>query len=209
VRRAVVATVIAGLTGLAINGVSLTATAARQATVTLRIYDHAGLPVATSAGLQAAAATALARAAITLDWRFCATSAPERHARCAAAPEQREIVVRIVERHDGLGSTHCGVAWPRPAGGGFISLARTCAARTAMALMRGSPAPAVVASEAEVLGYTLAHEVAHVLLPGSPHSRDGLFRARLDRRHWRRLRTGHLTFLRQDALRLSDAASRR
>lgn len=193
--------------GLVLGGESLTA--ARHATVTLRIYDHAGLPGATSAGLQDAAAAALARAAITLDWRFCATSAPGRHARCATAPDAHEIVVRIVERHDALGTKHCGVAWPRPSGGGFISLARTCAAHTATALMRGTPAPAVVASEAEVLGYTLAHEVAHVLLPGSPHSRSGLFRARLDRRHWRRLRSGQLSFLGRDAQRLSEAASRR
>lgn len=174
--------------------------------IVMRIYDSAALPSAVASELRAATEAALAPTGITIDWRACADDNPTKHVACATPQSRREIVVRMVDSHALVGARHCGFAL-RTSGGGFISLSRACALRAASYLeRRREPGQPPIATEGEILGYTLAHELAHVLLPGSPHSTSGVFAGRLHRAHWRRMRSGLLSFLPRDVARLREAA---
>ncbi|HUA59507.1 MAG TPA: hypothetical protein VML19_12175 [Verrucomicrobiae bacterium] len=55
---------------------------------------------------------------------------------------------------------------------------------------------------AEVLAASLAHEIGHLLLHSSAHSRNGIMSARMDQRQMRLLERGELTFTPDEAARL-------
>lgn len=190
---------------IAIGAPPATAEQPRAPIVTMRFYNTARLPATTAAELRVATESALAPTRIAIRWHLC-SGASATHAECAAPRARRDVVVRVLQGHESLGVRRCGFAVPSSAGG-FISLSRECASRTVGSLKRRlRPREPDMATEAEVLGYTLAHELAHLLLPGSPHSTEGLFRSPLDRRQWKRLRDGQLVFLPGDARRLHAAA---
>lgn len=175
--------------------------------LTVRLYDTVALPPSTIAGMRAAADEAVATAGITLQWLSC-TNETSGSAACGRPRTDGDIIVRLLAEHDVATVARCGYSVSTEGVRGFISLSHACAAGAAAALRRGSttarPEPP---DEAQILGYMLAHEIAHVLLPGVPHSYHGLFKARLARRDWHRLRDGRLSFSLSDARRLHAAAS--
>lgn len=199
--------ILIGLFGIVLGVASLGAEAEQPAAVIARVYNAARLPAAVLAGLRASAGKALAPAQIAVRWLSCSGAVPQ--GECLAAPEH-DVIVRVVDWHGTLGANHCGFAVTEGRAAGFISLSRECAARVVTELRKGrAPGQPEPATEAEVLGYTLAHEIAHVLLPGVPHSGDGIFAAHLGHKQWQRLRNGGLSFLRHDIERLHAAVLQR
>lgn len=181
--------------------------AAQSAPITLRVYDSVGLSPRNWIAIRAIARDPLREARIRLDWQQCT---PPLSSPCLRVNSTTDIVVRMVDRHDtAVRANQCGYAMRSPAGGGFVSLSAECAERAVRRLAGDDPMRMVIVSSAEVLGITLAHELAHVLLPGVEHSDEGLFTGRLGRREWSRLREGDLKFLPEDIARLRAAARRR
>jgi predicted Zn-dependent protease len=58
-----------------------------------------------------------------------------------------------------------------------------------------------------VLACVIAHEIGHLLLPGTPHSPTGLMQARWDRALVHNAATGSLTFTNAEAARMLSAVS--
>ncbi len=195
-----------GLLGVVLGAASLAAEQTPAATVTLRVYDSLHLSQPMSIALRAATEDALAPAGVAIRWLACVARASGLTGPCATTPGRHDVVVRVVASHDRRDPERCGFSLPLTGGPAFVSLARECAARVSRALESAQAGMPVMLGEARILGYTLAHELAHVLLPGRPHSRDGIFTARLDRRHWTGVLSGRLSFLEQDIEQLRTAA---
>jgi hypothetical protein len=172
--------------------------------VAIRVYDAVNLPAEDLTVMQTTAEAALAPAGIGIRWTACPDGAP----RPAACDRRRggEIVVRIMPEHAPT-AARCGFAVPGLDSGGFISIARVCAERAAEQLGRRRRTRSESVPVAQILGYILAHEIAHVLLPHSRHSSHGLFKARLGGREWALVRGGQLSFLPADIERLRVAGS--
>lgn len=176
----------------------------QRGTVTLRVYDTVSLPADVMDTLRDTAASVLA-GALTLRWLNCTLSAPP-EAECDDERTSRDVLVRVMAEHESPDRSACGFALTSPAERGFISLAYECAVRAAAAVARGPVRDRSHPSAGQVLGYVLAHELAHVLMPGVPHSYDGLFSAHLGRKHWKRHQQGWLAFTSTDIARLREAA---
>jgi hypothetical protein len=176
----------------------------RLGIVTLRVYDTASLPARVMEAMRVTAESALGDA-LALRWLNC-TASERRDAGCDDERTIRDVVVRVLGEHESPSRSACGYALTSQAAGGFISLAHGCARRASAAAARGRGRDRSHPTEAQVLGYVLAHELAHVLMPSVPHSYDGLFSAHLGRKHWRRHQQGRLTFAPADVARLRAAA---
>jgi hypothetical protein len=66
----------------------------------------------------------------------------------------------------------------------------------------------ILASFSKVLGYTIAHELGHLLLRSSEHSPTGLMRARWDRASWIRATVASIPIDREQARRMRIELSR-
>jgi hypothetical protein len=172
-------------------------------TLVARIFDTLDLPAEEIARLLRTAEDALAPGAVHIRWKPCFDNALSE---CHPAPGH-DLIVRIVEGHGEDGRGSCGYAMVdgRRA---FVSLSRSCAVGTLASLERKweltTLQPLTIG---EVLGYVLAHEIAHVLLPGVAHSARGLFKPRLHARDWRSVRQRGLAFTPDDIARLRTAAA--
>lgn len=199
----------AGVVGVVLSVLSLVTTEARGPALQLRVYDTLPLNEDIWQHLRSTTELAFAATGIALDWQTCGEGELVRLRRCPSPRVQTDIVVRVVRRHDGLAPNHCGFAVVAEAGTGFVSLATDCATRLVTKLQRSQTSPHPMVRLGEVLGFALAHELAHVLLPGTPHSPEGIFAGRLNRKHWGQARAGRLAFLADDALRLRESAAAR
>jgi hypothetical protein len=176
----------------------------RPGVVTLRVYDTVSLPARVTEAMRVTTESALG-GAVTLRWLNC-TASEQRDAGCDDERTSRDVVVRVLGEHEPWARPVCGYALTSRPASGFISLAYECARRAAATAARGAVRDRSHATEAQVLGYVLAHELAHVLMPGVPHSYDGLFSAHLGRKHWQRHQQGSLEFAPADVARLRAAA---
>lgn len=172
-------------------------------TLVVRVFDTIGLPEGETTTMLRIAGDSLAPAGIRIRWKRCLDTALSD---CALQPGL-DLIVRIVEQHGAAGSGRCGFAMVER-DRAFVSLSRGCADRTVASLERKwTPLELEPLTAAEVLGYMLGHEIAHVLLPGSAHSSRGLFKARMDARDWRMARRHGLRFSAVDVERLREAAT--
>ena len=177
--------------------------AGERETLVVRVFDTIGLPEGETATMLRIAGDTLAPAGIRIRWKRCLDTALWH---CASQPGL-DLIVRIVERHGAGDGGSCGFAM-LDGDRGFVSLSRDCADRTVTSLERKwTPLELQPLTGAEVLGYMLGHEIAHVLLPGSPHSSRGLFKARIHARDWRTARRHGLRFSAVDVERLRDAGA--
>ena len=144
-------------------------TAAGPATITVRVYQTAGLtPTLEQRALEGAGA-ALRPALVEVRWRIC--TGPNRSTACDLRPGPSELSLRIVpQRSPGWNaSITLGTAFVAPLTGGVLAtvyfdhverLAR--ATRTDVAVL---------------LGRAAAHELGHLLMRTSAHPSCGLMRA--------------------------------
>jgi hypothetical protein len=140
------------------------------AVLVLRTYDTSGVPAAEMKAATETAAPILQRAGIELVWRDC------RREGCNEAADGPEMIMRIVTssgRHgnargcaaDSLG---CSMVDAASRSGSFATVYADRVLDFA-AVAGGAPGA--------LLGRTIAHEVGHLLLGTSTHSRAGLMRA--------------------------------
>jgi hypothetical protein len=139
--------------------------------LTVRVYDGAGLPEATRTGALAIAGAALAAAHIDTVWRRCDLRRED--SGCDTPPSGGELVIRIVGARtappDTRGLILGDALLERPSGEG--RLATIYSNRVELL------AHAASVDVARLLGYAIAHELGHLLLRTSDHSRHGLMRA--------------------------------
>jgi hypothetical protein len=158
-----------------------------QATVTVTLYDIAGLPAATREAMKAEAGRILRQAGVRIGWVDC------------------EIAGQPVNLH--------ACAGPLGAGRFLLQLLpgqnrRNPRASGAATIQKGSSVYACLYPErvrdlardanwdfADLLGHAAAHELGHLLLDSAGHSHAGIMRARWETEDLRRLSHDGLIFL--------------
>ena len=146
----------------------LTADAAVRTTITVRVYQTAGLSFTLEQRALAEAGAVLRGALVDVVWRGC--SGPNRSAACDVRPDPLELSLRIVRegpfRRDA--SVTLGNAFVNPRVGGVLA---TVYFDRVEGLARVSGADAGV-----LLGRAAAHELAHLLMRTTAHPTCGLMR---------------------------------
>jgi hypothetical protein len=139
--------------------------------LTVRVYDATGLPEATRTAALAIAGAALGAAQIDTVWRRC--DLRRGNSGCDTPPPGGELVIRIV-----------GARIPPPGTRGLVlgdALLERPSGEGRLATIYSDRverlAHAASVDAARLLGYAIAHELGHLLLATSEHSRQGLMRA--------------------------------
>lgn len=164
-------------------------------TIVVRLYAHSDADLALIADAQPVATDLFARAGVMTTWVVCAAGAP------CAPPVEGDVLVRLLENTPD-GSRHCGSA----AGTGLVPSGLV----TLYARCIASGAERLHLPRTVVAGYSLAHEIGHLLLRGRGHAMSGLMAAEPD---WRHASTGGLQFTPPEVqtihLRLAHSAAER
>ena len=165
----------------------------------VRVHTEADLHVAWLASALARAEGIFGDAGVLMDWIDCPSSAVDPV--CGRAPSANEFVVRIRRRRVDPESHGCGVSLrPTLATGHYITVFLDCIRDGADVFMLAEPV---------IAGYTVAHEIGHLLLPTSGHATSGIMRARPDRFDWQRAARGALRFRPAERQQIQDALRRR
>ena len=151
--------------------------------VVIRIYDSAAIDDAQRADAIRTAAAVVAEAGVRADWHDCTVNIPG--GRCDRPRDARGLIVRL------LPTFHSGLIAPRgavetrhnPDASGLIlgwAVVESSSGAGTLATIFMDRMQAVVSRTnvppALLLGRAIAHEVGHLLLRTSAHSRDGLMR---------------------------------
>jgi len=151
--------------------------------VVIRIYGSATIDDAIRADAIRTAAAVVAEAGVSADWHDCTASATPGH--CDRPRDARGIIVRLMP------TFHSGLIAPRgavetrhhPDASGLIlgsAVLESSSGAGALATIFMDRVQAVVSRTqvppASLLGRAIAHEVGHLLLGTSTHSRSGLMR---------------------------------
>jgi hypothetical protein len=146
---------------------ALTAMAAPRTTLTVRVYQIAGLPRLLEQRALAEAEIVLRSALVDVHWRKC--TGRVRSAACSSPPAPLELLLVV---RDGAPCEDTpvtlGKAWvERDAGGVFATLYFNCVESLAMSTRT---------DVALLLGRVAAHELGHLMMHRSTHARHGLMR---------------------------------
>jgi hypothetical protein len=138
---------------------------AAEGKLTVRIYDYAGIPHRTLQAASGEAAAILAKAGVETEWQLCAATEGQMSKACNEPMRSNELTVRIVRRpkprNGALGATECGTAVENARGVGvYTTLYADCV--DTMPKVDGLLPSAM-------LGHLIAHEIGHLLLPGTDH----------------------------------------
>jgi len=165
----------------------------------IRLIDLAGLPEKVRTQAEAVAADVFRRSGIDLDFVEC-LSTPGFPCRQPAG--QTDFWLQILkQRLNHLHGDSTGVAIlvrSSQSGDSYASVSYAMAADTAQELE---------VPVAEVLAASMAHEIGHLLLHSSAHSRTGIMSPRLDRKQFRLLERGELLFTSGETARLLQRAA--
>jgi hypothetical protein len=170
----------------------------------VRLYGDRDVGAPTRAGARLTADRLLSAAGVATTWVSCEDSP------CAPVAESVTDIVVILRSRAPYGRT--GAACGAAARGehhatGTIVVSVACVAGVASRLSRspdhGRHPQLVMPRHDDLVGAVIAHEVAHIL--GVAHAPSGVMRPELDASDIIALRTGHLSFRRQDAVRLREA----
>ncbi len=168
---------------------------AAEIELTVRIYDYAGILHRTLQAARGEAAAILAKAGVETEWQLCAAAEGQMSKACNEPMRPDELTVRIVRRpkpHNGaLGSTECGAAVENAQGLGVYSTLYADCLDT-MPRVDGLLPSAM-------LGHLIAHEIGHLLLPGTDHAASGIMCPQMREGDWNLARVGALTFTPQQA----------
>jgi len=141
--------------------------------VTIRVYDSAGVPAADRGAALKAAARILSRADLDVDWVVC-TSTREGHAQsaCDAPPAPYELVVRLT-----YSSPTAQDGNRRAFGYSLIDAATGAGTLSTVYVDRVDwLASTGKVARADVLGRAIAHELGHLMLGSNAHTERGLMR---------------------------------
>ncbi len=144
-------------------------------TVTVRVYDYAGMEPGNLAKAKDVASSILERAGIDTVWASCRTSMeePPKDAACEKQMKPTDLMLRIVPESMArrVGRKHQCVGYAVQTGNGLGSIAAVYHHRV-LDIERGTPAPRFA-----ILGIFMAHELGHLLLPGEGHSKGSVMQA--------------------------------
>jgi hypothetical protein len=138
------------------------------------------------------AANVFRQAGIQIRWLECSFAEAEYRdpPGCQLALDVPTIIVKILSRAE-------VERWPVP--GNSLGFAR--GTHVYVLFPRVEALAPFSSSVPVILGHALAHEIGHSLL-GNEHSADGIMRAGLRRRDWKRAEKGQLLFTRKEAVKL-------
>jgi hypothetical protein len=138
--------------------------------LSIRVYDNAGVLAAYRARAVKRAGDILARADLAVDWRDCPAGGVLARGACAAPPAPGELALRLV--HSPKGDPN-----PRTLGNALIdtatgsgTLATVYVDRVASLSQQGR------LDTWSTVGVVMAHEIGHLLLGTNSHSASGLMR---------------------------------
>lgn len=138
----------------------------------VHINNYAKVVPSTLAAAETRAARLFHNAGVEVAWLHCPiTTADARRVPACQTSDVMNVMVRIIahaETSPTLGEHMLGFAVPAPGGGIYTAVVYDRVRRMARARL---------ASEAEILGCAIAHEVGHLLLGSEPHAAAGLMRA--------------------------------
>jgi hypothetical protein len=145
---------------------ALAAEAARRSAITVRVYHSAGLSSDTERRALAEAETLLSGALVDVRWERCTVW--NRARVCDTAPAADQLRLRFVGEGPRVAHMRLGTALVIPRAGGV--LATVYSDRVANLAEEGA------ADFAVLLGRVAAHELGHLMMHASAHSRRGLMR---------------------------------
>ena len=158
------------------------------ARVTVSVYNDANVPVEAVTSAEAAASRIFRHAGLEVKWIACApsgdTSSNSPDCRRAAFPTH--LHVRILSQSRNLGGSTLGISYLGADGVGCYSdifFARVAALHSSSGQEVGA-----------ILGYVMAHEIAHLLLGTNSHSVAGIMKARWQEEDLRSAKKGELLF---------------
>lgn len=154
--------------------------------VNLRVSTQVELPPSLLRDGQEVAATIFSRIRIQLTWPGKWQHASKSVGRCVGVAATRDLAIEIVP-HAPASFSDVALAMAMPFANSGV---RTVIFYDRVApLLRGHHAP-----QATVLGYVLAHEIAHVIEGVARHSETGIMRARWTENEFSQMGIGVLTF---------------
>jgi len=169
-------------------------------TITLLVCNSAAIDERTLVEAEKVASRVFDRAGVTLSWHACGGAGqPVSDLACASADDPRIIIVRLVKRilNGSRLTDDCTLGY----------------AAGQMATVSYGRAQEISNAEIEnvecLLGYALAHELGHVLMPGRPHTADGIMRADWDIVDLSRISQGSLSFRADEKALIRAEAKRR
>ncbi len=175
--------------------------------ITIRIYNLAQVPATILAEAEKEGTRIFCDAGIKIVWLECPLVSPEitRLQGCQPSLSPKYLNLRIIPRFDasfaGFSNTTLGFALPANEGGVHASIFYH---RIELIAQTG------MASQSQVLGHAIAHEVGHLLLGSNSHSPAGLMSARWNRQDLHRVTLDILRFTpKQAELMRFDLAARR
>jgi hypothetical protein len=178
-----------------------------DAKLTLRVYNYAHVDAVSLASSEKVAAEAFESLGVELVWVDCPV--PKTHSRAYSACQSDvgpiDLVLRILPRH---------MAIKLAARDDALGSAQTCSEREpacelSVFYCRIDELAVEGYREDRILGYVIAHEVAHVLL-GPAHSQEGIMRGKWTRNDLQRISWGLLLdFTRDQSKQLRYAVLRR
>ena len=169
--------------------------------ITVRLDNRAHAPIGTVERAQTEVIRLFRDAGIEIRWINCTETAGEQFAPdCLEPGRPGHFGLTILSQPAAsFPKTALGYAVPSRTGAGLATvfyrrideLARTTAC-----------------DKVGILGYAIAHEVGHLLLPGKTHSPTGVMHARWEPEDWQIAGMGFLCFSRQEATSMRDSAKR-
>ena len=159
--------------------------------ITVRVYDYAQVRPRTLAGAKREAGKILRKAGVEVVWLDCYGATVEKNSACSKSLGPTDLVVRIIRpsraARAALRHNTCGLsALPKNGGGGtYAAIIYDGLEEVAKALRLPRKL---------ILGHTAAHEIGHLLLASTGHSRSGLMRAVFRPKDWDRAGMGDLLF---------------
>ena len=166
--------------------------------ITVRVYNYSGTSRGTLLRAEEEGSRIFGEAGVELVWLDCPTSHAEenKYPACAAPLGAMAVDLRLLPPFmaDRLKSNRneMGLALPC-AQPGSASAAWVFYQRVA------EVAESRLASQSQVLGHAMAHEIGHLLLGPDHHSRGGIMRANWDQRYLEDASRGQLLFTRDQA----------
>ncbi len=162
----------------------------------VRVYDAASLNERVLTEAKQVAAGLLSDAGASVAWVNCTATS----GRCSGGLRENELVLRLVPEAANKGALGYALVPP----GNRLGRYATIYAEGVADLARGFKT-----RDADLLGYTIAHELGHLLLGRNSHSKRGIMRADWNVWDARRMESRELTFTAEQRDRLEQAGRMR
>lgn len=181
------------LLGAAVWVSSAPLAAARRITITVRVYQTAGLPSEIEEKALAETEALLQSALVDVRWRKCTGPANERYTTCDALPGPSELTLRI------LGEKAVNQETPGALGDAVVIRCAGGVLATVYYDQVEWMANGAGTEAALLLGRVAAHELGHLLMRTPSHAQRGLMRPNWTLTEIRLNRVVDWTFTRRDA----------